>query len=160
MQFWLDIENKYTNPQESSTSVRILLRLKWPPVNGYVFACSLHFQFIFICLCQAIPFVLLHKYFTHFSPHFHNVLVLDKVAALFSTLMFYFVEAPTGSTAPVLFVLTLAPRSLPFSKRFHIQLDWREVFRQTAGVPCLPQIISTDLSGFCADNWCFNEREI
>lgn len=63
------------------------------------------------------------------------------VATLWSTLMFYFVKkkSQSGSTVCVLFVLTLAPWAPLCSKRSHIQLDRREVWRQIERVPYLPR---------------------
>lgn len=49
-------------------------------------------------------------------------------------------------TVHSLCVLTLAPRSLPCSKRSYTQLDWREVWRQTASRALSPSYIHLPLS--------------
>lgn len=80
----------------------------------------------------------------HVVPHFLNVLLLGKTGcnAFAGVDVLFCKKSQSGSTVCFLSVLTLAPWAPLCSKRSHIQLDRREVWRQTARVACLPHTSS------------------
>lgn len=90
----------------------------------------------------------------HVVPHFLNVLLLGKTGCnAFANVDVLFCKKPqSGSTVCFLSVLTLAPWAPLCSKRSHIQLDRREVWRPTARVSLSPSyIIFTGLSCSCTE---------